>query len=94
MSAARNYMRMEFPNLPENVAFARTTVAVFASQLDFTLDELDEIKVATSEAVSNTVITPTGRIRARWSCAVRSSRTGWKLKLPMRASASKMWTRP
>ena len=37
-------MRMEFPNLPENVAFARTTVAVFASQLDFTLDELDEIK--------------------------------------------------
>ncbi|MGI6037710.1 MAG: anti-sigma F factor, partial [Limnochordia bacterium] len=51
-----NFMRLEFPSIGENVAFARTTMAMFASQLDFTLDELDEIKVATSEAVSNCVI--------------------------------------
>lgn len=56
MSSPDNYVKMEFPSLPENVAFARTAVALFASQLDFTLDELDEIKVATSEAVSNAVI--------------------------------------
>lgn len=51
-----NTVRMEFPSRPENVAFARTAVAMFASQLDFTLDDIDEIKVATSEAVSNAVI--------------------------------------
>ncbi len=51
-----NRVAMEFPSKAENVAFARTAVAVFASQLDFTLEELDEIKVAVSEAVSNAVI--------------------------------------
>lgn len=51
-----NYVTMEFPAEAENVAFARTAAAMFASQLDFTLDELDEIKVAVSEAVSNAVV--------------------------------------
>ncbi|NLV92826.1 MAG: anti-sigma F factor [Firmicutes bacterium] len=51
-----NNVRMEFPSRPENVAFARTAVAMFAAQMDFTLDEIDEIKIATSEAVSNAVI--------------------------------------
>ncbi|MDD4517249.1 MAG: anti-sigma F factor [Limnochordia bacterium] len=55
-SAVTNHVRMEFPSLAENVAFARTAVAVFAAQLDFTLEELDEVKVAVSEAVSNCVI--------------------------------------
>jgi len=49
-------MRIEFPGKPENVPFARTAVALFASQLEFTLDDIDEIKVAVSEAVSNAVI--------------------------------------
>ena len=35
---------------------ARVIVASFAAQLDFTLNELEEIRVATSEAVSNCVI--------------------------------------
>ena len=56
VSTVTNHVRMEFPSLGENVAFARTAVAVFASQLDYTLEELDEIKVAVSEAVSNCVI--------------------------------------
>ena len=43
-----NNVRMEFPSRPENVAFARTAVAMFA-QMDFTLDEIDEIKIATSD---------------------------------------------
>lgn len=51
-----NYVTMEFPGRAENVAFARAAAAMFASQLDFTLDELDEIKVAVSEAVSNAVV--------------------------------------
>lgn len=51
-----NYVTMELPAKPENVAFARTAAAMFASQLAFTLDELDEVKVAVSEAVSNVVV--------------------------------------
>ena len=51
-----NWMKLEFPSESVNVQFARTTVAIFASQLDFTLEEIEEIKVAVSEAVSNSVI--------------------------------------
>ncbi|MFW5985183.1 MAG: anti-sigma F factor [Halanaerobiaceae bacterium] len=40
----------------ENVGLARLTVATFASELDFTLNELEEIKVAVSEAVTNSII--------------------------------------
>lgn len=51
-----NYLKVEFPSLPENVSLSRVIVASFAAQLDFTLNELEEIRVATSEAVSNSVI--------------------------------------
>ncbi|MHB8171440.1 MAG: anti-sigma F factor [Thermincolia bacterium] len=51
-----NHMKLEFLGLAENVALARVTVAAFASQLDFTLTDLEEIKVAVSEGVSNSVI--------------------------------------
>ena len=52
----QNYIKMEFPSLPSNVGLARVAVASFASQLDFNLSELEEIRVAISEAVSNCVI--------------------------------------
>ena len=52
----RNHMKMEIAGLPENVSFSRVVVATFASQLGFTLDDLEEIKVAVSEAVSNAII--------------------------------------
>lgn len=51
-----NYFVLEVPGLPENVAFVRQSVAMFASQLEFTIDEIDEIKVAVSEVVSNAII--------------------------------------
>lgn len=51
-----NEMHLEFPSRPENVAFARATVAAFASQLDPTLPELDDISTAVSEAVTNAVV--------------------------------------
>ncbi|BCV25310.1 anti-sigma F factor [Gelria sp. Kuro-4] len=51
-----NEMRLEFPSRPENVAFARATVAAFASQLDPTLPELADISTAVSEAVTNAVV--------------------------------------
>ena len=51
-----NYLHVSFPSLSENVSLSRVIVASFAAQLDFTLNELEEISVATSEAVSNCVI--------------------------------------
>ncbi|RJQ28780.1 MAG: anti-sigma F factor [Peptococcaceae bacterium] len=51
-----NQMKIEFLSVPANVAFARVVVASFASQLDYTLSDLEEIKVAVSEAVSNAII--------------------------------------
>lgn len=51
-----NYLNISFPSLPDNVSLSRVIAASFAAQLDFTLNELEEIRVATSEAVSNCVI--------------------------------------
>lgn len=52
----KNYVKFEFQSLPENVSFARSCVAAFASQLDCTLEEIEEIKLVVSEAVSNSII--------------------------------------
>jgi stage II sporulation protein AB (anti-sigma F factor) len=51
-----NYLKLDFPSLPQNVGLARVIVAAFATQLEFTLAEVEEIRVAVSEAVSNCVI--------------------------------------
>ncbi|MDD3364157.1 MAG: anti-sigma F factor [Syntrophomonas sp.] len=52
----KNYVRFEFPSVPENVSFARSCVGAFATQLDCTLEEIEEIKLVVSEAVSNSII--------------------------------------
>jgi stage II sporulation protein AB (anti-sigma F factor) len=52
----KNYMRIEFPSLPENVSFARTCVSAFVAQIDCTLEEIEEVKLVVSEAVSNCII--------------------------------------
>ncbi|MGE5560071.1 MAG: anti-sigma F factor [Chloroflexota bacterium] len=51
-----NTLRLEFPALPANVALARVCVAVFASQLDPDVTDLDDVKLAVSEAVTNAVV--------------------------------------
>jgi len=51
-----NYLKLKFPSLPQNVGLARMMAASFAAQLEFTLAEIEEIRVAVSEAVSNCVI--------------------------------------
>lgn len=52
----QNRMKLEFPSKSQNEAFARVTVAAFASQLDPTIEELTDIKTAVSEAVTNAII--------------------------------------
>ena len=51
-----NEMKLEFASKSTNEAFARISVAAFASQLDPTIDELADIKTAVSEAVTNCII--------------------------------------
>ncbi|MBQ6991883.1 MAG: anti-sigma F factor [Clostridia bacterium] len=55
-NAYKNEMKLEFSSKSNNEAFARVTVAAFASQLDPTIEELADIKTAVSEAVTNSII--------------------------------------
>lgn len=52
----KNQMKVSLMSIPENVPLARVIIAAFAAQLNFTLDDLEDIKVAASEAVSNSII--------------------------------------
>lgn len=51
-----NKMKLEFLSKSNNEAFARITVASFASQLDPSIEEISDIKTAVSEAVTNCII--------------------------------------
>ncbi len=51
-----DYMNMEIPAKAENESFARVVVAAFIARLDPTLEELNEVKTAVSEAVTNCII--------------------------------------
>jgi len=51
-----NSMKLEFLAISENESFARTAVAAFIAQLNPTLDEIDDIKTAVSEAVTNAIV--------------------------------------
>jgi stage II sporulation protein AB (anti-sigma F factor) len=51
-----NEMKLKFISKSANEAFARITIAAFASQLDPTIEELADIKTAVSEAVTNCII--------------------------------------
>ena len=51
-----NYIKIEFLSKSCNEGFSRVAVAALASQLDPTLSEINEIKTAVSEAVTNCVV--------------------------------------
>lgn len=51
-----NRIKMEFDAVSENEGLARVCVAAFAARLDPTLEEINDIKTAVSEAVTNSVI--------------------------------------
>ncbi|MGN0159108.1 MAG: anti-sigma F factor [Brotaphodocola sp.] len=50
------YFQMKMDSLSKNEEFARVVVAVFMSRLNPTLEEIDDVKTAVSEAVTNAVI--------------------------------------
>ena len=53
---AANEMTLEFPSRSSNEGFARSAVACFAAQMDPTLNELEDLKTALSEAVTNAIV--------------------------------------
>jgi len=59
---AINSMKLSFPSRSTNEGFARVAVAAFAAQLDPTMEELNEIKTAVSEAVTNSIV------HGYWDC--------------------------
>ena len=52
----RNEMQIQFLSQSVNEAFARVAISAFITQLDPTVEELYDIKMAVSEAVTNAII--------------------------------------
>lgn len=51
-----NSMRLEFNAYPENESFARLVIAAYMTELDPTIEEMEDVKTAVSEAVTNCII--------------------------------------
>jgi stage II sporulation protein AB (anti-sigma F factor) len=51
-----NQITLTFSSIAENVGIARLLIASVGGQLDLSLNDIEELKVAISEAVSNAII--------------------------------------
>lgn len=51
-----NEICMEFDAISENEGLARVVIAAFLSRVDPTVDEIEDVKTAVSEAVTNAII--------------------------------------
>jgi len=69
-----NELELTFASLPENVGIARMLIGAIGAQLDLSLNDIEELKVAMSEAVSNAIIhgyrnNPDGLVRVQLQIA-------------------------
>lgn len=55
-SRQENRMRLEFASLSCNESFARVVVGAFVARMDPTVEEMEDVKTAVSEAVTNAII--------------------------------------
>ncbi|MBQ9845703.1 MAG: anti-sigma F factor [Oscillospiraceae bacterium] len=53
---SQNFMKLNFPSKSVNEGFARSAVAAFCAQLDPTVEQINDIKTAVSEAVTNCIV--------------------------------------
>lgn len=51
-----NYIEMKLPAVSKNEAFARNAIAAFCVELNPTVEEVNDIKTAVSEAVTNCIV--------------------------------------
>ncbi len=56
MKTLENYASFQFPSKSSNESFARAAAACFVAQLDPNLEEINDIKTAVSEAVTNAIV--------------------------------------
>ena len=56
MQETTNYMKMTIAGFSKNESLARICVSAFAAQLDPTIEEINDIKAAVSEAVTNCIV--------------------------------------
>lgn len=56
METLKNQICMEFEAISENERLARVVIAAFLAGIDPTIDELEDVKTAVSEAVTNAII--------------------------------------
>lgn len=68
-----NKMKMEFDSKSENEALARMAASAFIMQLDPTMEQMNDIKTAVSEAVTNAIIHgyPQGNGKVQMECEIR-----------------------
>ena len=52
----KNKVTLRFPAKSINEGFARSAAALFAAQLDPTLEEINDLRTAVSEAVTNAIV--------------------------------------
>lgn len=55
MSQAYDYIEMKIPAKPNFIGVIRLTLSGIASRMGFTYDEIEDLKIATSEACTNAV---------------------------------------
>lgn len=51
-----NFFTLHVKPVAENLGLVRLAAAAFAGQLDFTLTEIEELKIAVNEAVTNAIV--------------------------------------
>ena len=56
METKKEHLRLELDSLSQNEEVARVVTAVFMSRLNPTLEEIDDVKTAVSEAVTNAIV--------------------------------------
>ena len=53
---AQNYLKISFPSKSVNEGLARGVITSFCSQLDPTVEQVNDVKTAVSEAVTNCIV--------------------------------------
>ena len=75
-------MSIRFSALSENESFARSVVSAYAARLDPTIEELEDVRVSVSEAVTNAIIH--GYANAQGTVEIRARTEGKSLFLEIR----------
>lgn len=69
--SAAGIVELRIPRRAEWVAVARLAVAAVANRLKFSIEEIEDVKLAVAEACTNCILHPTGAERIEITCETR-----------------------